>query len=688
MHKLIIFFLITSSLMACSYISSAQNNNPERFLHLRAVNRGDSVVLRWATPNEIAWTLGKDSGYVVERAEFTKQKPVFIPIKTVKPWSFQEMEAVYNVSKNNQLGVMWGTIYGRTGIDLNQSGIDDLKMAASALSLKMGFSQLAADLNAVAAGAGGFRFVDDKIPANKSYLYRIRLNVSTETILSDTVMVDGFQFDSIPPLLTPLGIPADKSTYLKMDFLSQDFIAFDIERSTDNGKTVKKLNELPYIVIDSAYSFQNTWFYQDSLVQNYKTYQYRIRGYTPFGELTKFTDWVSIMPRDLTPPQAPVITQLPQADSKVFEVKWDFDGDQKELQGFQLGIGEQVDGPFIPASDVFTPQTRNHVHSKPDLINGHFLVVWAIDTAGNRSASDARFAKLLDDIPPTSPVWISGTCDSSGFVSLNWHPSPDLDVKGYRLYRSNDVTHEFALAHPFVIEDTTFVDSITLATLTENIFYRLVPIDFSWNVGEANEILKVKRVDLIKPQPPLLVNTKGVDNGIAVQINRSVSSDVEKQWLLRTTKLDNQVDSVVIKILSSDSNFILIDTSAETNKTYRYVAYAQDSSGNISDPSWEIFGNAAPKSNRQGKLSVNYNKGEKEATLAWEELKQADYVVIYKTDLSDDTRWDSFISLPVSESTYIDKGLNTDTNYRYLLKFIGKNGEYWSNEVSIQVNYN
>lgn len=683
--KLFISFLITFLVFGCIMQTKAQNNNLDKYLHLRAINRGDSVVLRWATPNEIVWTLGKDSGYVVERAEFTKQKPVFKAIKTVKPWSFNEMETAYNASKNNQLGVMWATIFGKTGIDLEQTSIDELKQAASAFKLKMGFSQLAADLNAMAANAGGFRFVDEKIPAKKSYYYRIKLNISTKDVYSDTVIVDGFQIDSMPTLPMPIGLSADKSAYLKIDFLTQDFIAFDVERSIDNGRTVKKINELPFIVIDSAYRFQNTWFYQDSLVQNYSTYQYRIRGYTPFGELTPYSDWVSVMPRDFTPPQAPVITYLPQADSKVFELKWDFEGDQKELLGFQLGIGEQIDGPFMAASDIFSPQTRKHIHDKPDLINGHFIVVWAIDTAGNRSESIPRFAKLKDETPPSPPIWITGTCDSSGFVTLNWHPSPELDVKGYRLYRSNDVTHEFALAHPFLIQDTTFVDSITLATLTENIFYRLVPIDFSWNVGEANEILQVKRVDLIKPQPPLLVNTKGVEHGIAVQVNRSVSTDVQKQWLQRTTKINNIVESTIIQITHLDSNFVLVDTTALNDLTYRYVAFAQDSAGNTSDPSWEIFGNRAPASNRQGKLNIAFDKSEKKAILAWEAPIQADYLVIYKTDLADDTRWDSFVSLSVKQNEYMDKALEKDKQYRYMIKFIGKKGEFWSNQVNLLV---
>jgi hypothetical protein len=63
------------------------------------------------------------------------------------------------------------------------------------------------------------------------------------------------------------------------------YTAYEIERSSNGGKTFAPITNLPIISSESPKGLPSQYmFYTDSLLNNNHEYQYRIRGLTPFGD--------------------------------------------------------------------------------------------------------------------------------------------------------------------------------------------------------------------------------------------------------------------------------------------------------------------------------------------------------------------------------------------------------------------
>ncbi len=86
-----------------------------------------------------------------------------------------------------------------------------------------------------------------------------------------------------------------------------DFSAYNIYRSKDDGKEYKRLNQNPYIILipDNAKSnFKPN--YSDTSVVDYVRYKYLLKGITAFGDLSNSAE-VEGMGSYKTPPPAPVV---------------------------------------------------------------------------------------------------------------------------------------------------------------------------------------------------------------------------------------------------------------------------------------------------------------------------------------------------------------------------------------------
>ena len=83
--------------------------------------------------------------------------------------------------------------------------------------------------------------------------------------------------------------------------------------------------------------------------------------------------------------------------------------------------------------------------------------------------------------PPAAPVGLKGRIEKTGLVYLSWDANKEDDVKGYKVYFANAADHVFTQITTEPDSLNNFVDSITLKTLTKDIWYKIAAVDYNNN---------------------------------------------------------------------------------------------------------------------------------------------------------------------------------------------------------------
>ena len=450
-------FTVTLHHSGIAQIKSAGPASPRRaapdgptHLHVRVIARAyeDSIVLRWAPTDPVAWTLGKDSGYRIMRIDYTDpQHPVSTMLNTTsfRPLTHDQMMAT--LDRNNKYAAiaaqaLYGNDFQMTK-DAPISFARKIKQGHDALNFRYSFALQAADFSAPVASAIALRWVDKAVKKGINYIYLITVNGSNKNYVVDSAAVflanNKVASNSAPDGLQ--GFSFDRQIELHWNRRQVgNFSAYYIERSDDQGKTWQTLNKLPYYTTDQAPTAKSTTgqtptaksearsatktdsavrkvasilrdhqIFMDSIPVDYHDYYYRIRGIDAFAELSPWSTPIIIQGRDLTPPAPPVINSAKNPAGSRIDVTWTQRTPVPDLAGYYVSRSNSVKGPFYPLTKYILPKnTTSFTDSAaiPQLPN--YYVVIAVDTAKNVAASSAYPGYLTDTIPPAAPVQVAG----------------------------------------------------------------------------------------------------------------------------------------------------------------------------------------------------------------------------------------------------------------------------------------
>jgi len=686
--KYCLIMILVMPLLAKAQKNSGQEK-PKANIVARARYTGDSIVLRWAVNTELAWHLTHQSGYIVERVELGVPKAPYVRLTSapIKPLAVEELTKRYLAGKNHYTGIALATLYGNTALNENNFTMSAASEMARMFRMRFAYNLLAADLNANAANISALRWVDKGIKPGKTYGYRIYSPINNNECILDTaiVFVDTRYMDTLPVIPKLKGNQGDRKIELIWQFLRPDFSAWDIERSDNNGKTWKKLNQNPYLVVEGqkGNDFIIDGRFIDTGLINYKTYRYRLSAITPFAEMIRTTYYLEIYPKDLTPPDNPVITKITQGKSKEMLMEWTFNGNKKELKGFRIGKGESISGPFYEISEVLPNSTRKYQDPLPDEAFGNYYVVYAIDTAGNVSMSNVQSGFITDDMPPPTPKLISAKMDTNGLVTIIWNKLKTPDLQGYRLYTANDSTHEFSLVNGDLIRDSVFYDTLTVWTLSKNKYYRLAAVDMSFNISPLTKVIRVKIPDLIPPTPPFISSAVTGGRGLEITVTGSSSNDVASQYI-QYLETGSKGPNVVKLKINPNEVLTFIDSVSVAGKAYELRAFAIDSSGNRSDYSPVVYAQM-PKSNKGIILlfKADYKTDKKKVDLVWTLQKSVEYVVIYRS--APDGQLESYKQVKGKTLNFEDDDLKPGTKYEYAIKAIGPDFSIFSQLITVSI---
>jgi hypothetical protein len=650
-------------------------------LHLVARNTRDSVVLRWAPARAIDWERGNRFGYKVERFTIDpqkKEKPVAVRIgpDTLRAWSLERMKVSFPAHHPYAPAVAQA-LYGATFMPA--PGTTDPGTIAKAdndLQMRHTFALVFADLDAGMADALGLRWADHQVDPSAIYLYRV---TALDPEHRDTALLAVNRRlgpDAIPAPPRPKADELERSVKLSWPMYKGEraFTAYWVERSAD-GEQWERLNTRPYMQADGGGGAARECVYTDTLAGYGHMHHYRVRGITTFGETSAPSEQVAAMGRDRTAPPNPVMQAVKDEGGKLV-VHWEQPAGATDLKGFRVAKAPTSEGRFLPLhAGLLPPTARSFTDTSSYLLGENHYLVYAVDTAGNESASMGGYGFLVDSIAPAPPTGLTGTIDTNGVVTLRWNMGLEPDVMGYRVFMANAPDHEFTNLSPAPFADTTWTDTITLKTLTRHISFKVVAVDRNFNHSRMSAILTLAKPDIVPPVAPVFSGYEVTERAVLLKFVPSTSPDASAYTLFREHQQGGELRKIAEWPAAEGLNQFK-DTTAEGPELYRYRLQVSDSAGNTRWSPIDVSVEVPRRKVRaalQG-LDVRYDAQRKAMALAWAAPgRKVKHYVIYR---SRNGGAPSAIGFATTDTvSYVDKELPGAGEYVYLLKAVFAEGD-------------
>lgn len=670
----IVFFCISNI--------NAQTKKSKHKIMVMARPQKQSILLRWAVTTPLAWQQSNQYGFVVERYTITRDKKILsdpdkklLSLSPIKPASLEAWENI--VQKNNYAAVIAQAIYGD---DFELSGGDDKGIAkivnkSNELEQRFAMSLYAADNNFEAAKLAGWGIEDIDVKPNEKYLYRIISAVPGNKLQIDSASV----FVGIADY-TPLPAPAEisgtfnnKNVMLSWDckMLRSYYNSYFIEKSADAGKTFTPLSDIPVTNLNEKDGKSSAMmYYVDSLQDNTLTYQYRIKGITPFGEIGPPSTVVSGNGKE-TLAFIPNIRSSTINDKGILELQWELDEKGKDnVQSFTLNQSPTENGIYKPAVKNIAAQQRSISFNK--LYPANYFTITAIAKNGEKQTSFPVLVQQIDSFPPAIPVGLEAKIDSNGIVKLKWKQNTEKDLLGYKVFRANNPDEEMAVLTDSFINRNGFKDTVSIRTLNNKLYYAVAALDKRYNQSVTSAIIELKKPDVIPPSSPIFTNYKLEDGKVNLTWVASSDEDVATHLLYRKEEKGNW--KLVQQFKDAVQQYT--DKEVQAGSDYLYKIISKDFSG-LESPPAEILQISIPGdlSNTNIKsIDAYIDRNKRYIEISWKDnLKEVEEYQLYKAVKGQPvTLWQ--IVKPQDGKGFIDQSITINTEYEYGIKAVLKNG--------------
>ncbi|HQV75912.1 MAG: hypothetical protein KBA60_08310 [Flavobacteriales bacterium] len=660
-------------------------------LTLRAHYNGTVVHLRWAPSAPLGWINANGRGYRLDRMDLGLVsdttlggigESVSITAVPMKPLDIPGWRALHDQLPNDNYVMVAGEMI-HEALQPENMGMPngDMLGAANTFMERMSFALLSADLSWPAAKGSALGMEDATVQPGHRYLYRVWSDVKPDVVRMDTayLVVSTSKPQQIPkPIITEV-VERDKVIVLNWPRTAHEhyFTAYDIERSDDGGKSFHKLNEQPYIHFTNPDLPQRKDLitYTDSVPQQYKSYQYRLIGHTPFGIEGPPSDAVKGMARDRTGPPAPVNVKAIEKKAGEIALSWEYPPDVKDLRGFHVVRGGEVSTPNTALTKEMLPaKARSFTDRSPELHKHNYYMVVAVDTAGNPGVSLSALGDVLDSIPPAAPTGITGRIDTSGVVTLKWRLGKEPDLFGYYVYFRNQKDHIEARVNGQPLRDTVFTDTISMHTLTEHIYYRVVAIDMNENQSARGELIELQRPDVRPPNTPVFTDYRVSKQGIWMKWAPSSSEDVVAHLLLRRANSRAKWDTLKVFDVGSKLREYL-DPDQGKGKIFEYAIIAKDDVGLFSkrERGFRLRMMSLDRPAAVRDLQAKADAQRKQLQLSWSYEGPSDaWFIVMRS--GPNGKYASLCSLPAETRQWTDPTAKPDVTYKYMVQVRAADG--------------
>jgi hypothetical protein len=653
MKRALLFSLCLCASVAFFHRAYGQSQ-PDIFI--RSFTTKDSIMLRWVPANVQTWKDGLKNGYTIEcftTDEFLDhaEKGKLLSEKSILPFTQNDSAWKRLIHEDEMNAFVFENIYSATvSSKTNEQTV-------------FGIVLKSCDLSIATANACGLYFADKTALPGETYVYRI--SVANSIHKPAIINTDG----KLSVLNSPEKIKGefrDKKAMISFDVTStrESSAGYIIERS-DDSIHFTRINFPLLSFARSQYENEKTELaYRDTFPENHKTYWYRVRVYSYFGVTGPPSKTVKGKGRE-TWTLYPEADTIYSSDNKTVQLKWHLPDsvNKSQLKNFVILRSNSANGNFAIISSV----TKNNFSDVQPLASGYYEIA-SVSIYNDTAFSYPYFFGLTDSIPPPVPENMNGTIDTNGIVHLYWNKVNAADLKGYRVFRSNTLKEEFVEVSDSILPDNFFADTITLNTLTKNVYYEVRSIDHRYNNSAGSKPYLLKRPDKIPPVAPLIASMKQTDSTICFSWINSSSDDV------MCVMLKEKNTSLVLGSWNGrDTSHSFTSKNLVPGNYYRYALTVTDSSGNSVEtvfPEIQFTPRILPSLKE---FSAATDREKRMISLSWEKpAGEVDRYIIYKSKKGEPLR--SWKTIDGKSNAVTDKELYPGNIYSYKIKAIMKSG--------------
>lgn len=181
-----------------------------------------------------------------------------------------------------------------------------------------------------------------------------------------------------------------------------------------------------------------------------------------------------------------------------------------------------------------------------------------------------------DIYAPVTPRNFTLLGGGDGQAHFRWERNNEIDLKGYRLYRSVNNINSFSLL--VEINQTEYVDRFL--EYDSVYYYYLTAIDFTGNESSPTNIIDVQPLNISAPQPPSKVLAAGYNSPNQGALEMRVSwtppdiGDLKNYLVYRGN--DSSFTPDASSFLDSTNIALYVDRTAQLNNEYFYKVIAVD----------------------------------------------------------------------------------------------------------------
>ncbi|MBK7384185.1 MAG: hypothetical protein IPI81_12795 [Flavobacteriales bacterium] len=655
---------------------------------------GSVVRLRWAPDAPGGWINANQLGFTVERVDLgsvadtsSRESNAFINLTPTKllPLGQQGWKDLHTRLPDDLYVMVAGEMIHTALLPQNMGFSTDIKGASDRLKERYAFALLAADLSWPAAEGSALGFTDSGVVPGHRYLYRVKVATANASypIGDGAVAVSTEKADvTKQPIITRVN-EQDSLMMISWPRAAHEayFTAYDVERSADAGATWKRINAQPFVSFtnNDLPGTKDVIVYTDTVDATKQQYNYRIIGLTAFGTRSAPSKPVHAAWRDRTPPPSPTNVRATEKKGTI-EVTWDYPSGVKDLKGFHVTRGTSVASDERSLnSEILAPGTRSFVDRAPETLKHNYYLVIAVDTANNPGLSMTAMGSVVDSIPPARPVGLEGRVDTNGVVTLKWRLGKEPDLYGYHVFWQNQRDHVESRLTGTAIRDTMYTDTISMRTLTEKVYYKVMAVDLNRNGSKHSELIELKRPDLRPPTAPVFKDYRVSDEGIRLRWAPSSSEDVTRHCLLRRMVGEANWDTLA-RVPIAEPTFEYLDKDGGKPAYYEYAVVAFDDGG------WSTFSQQMPKLRMNSKerlpkvemLDAEAFADKKYVQLSWDYApRDGVKFILYKS--TNGGKWQEFELLPGTARTHKDRLAKPGEEIGYFIQVVttaGRDSDY------------
>jgi hypothetical protein len=649
----------------------ARGQGPKH-LHMRVLAKSyaDSIVVRWAPMDAVAWLMGNDSGYRVERIDYTdREHPVTTVLcQRLRPLPLEQMKAA--IGPNDKYAAIAAqALYGKDFQMTKDAPVGfakKVRQAHDALNFRYSYTLQAADFSPATASAIGLRWVDAAVRKGSNYIYVVTVCGRTHDYVVDSAAAFVADRPAVP-IPAPEGLAGfgfDRKAELHWNRRQAgNFDAYDIERSDDGGQHWMAINKLPYYSPDKvppvsgavrgkadsvvgkiAALMRDHQVFMDSLPQDYHPYLYRVRGINAFAEWSPWSATIEVQGRDLTPPVAPLIDSVRNTRGSQVRIVWKQRVSSPDLAGYFISRGNSVKGPFYQLTKIMLPPgTRVFVDSAAVPHVPNYYVVVAVDTARNVAVSGAFPGYLTDTVAPAAPARVAGAIDSLGVVRLHWAPNHEPDLKGYKVFYAYGAGDQFEQLTHGIVTDTSYVDTISTQSLNRRVWYSVVAVDSTNNHSRYSAPVALRKFRVVPPSAPVAGAVSAAGRQVRIEWIESRSEGAAGYEVARL----RGENFVIIGRLPQDwsKRSVLFNDTVSVNRDYYYAARTIDSTGVRSEWSVPVHAVVHGADSLAGvMLQAGLDDKRRHVRLSWQYKGEGDYFFVVYRSVNHGTlsAWHSF----------------------------------------------